>query len=357
MHEIEDIRLYRAISPLSRPIADSTHTISEIGFFVAEIELTSGITGQGYLLSFHYSPEAISGALRDIVSMAKGVPVYETGRLIQNVSAENEYFGQDGLQKWALAVVNVAMWDCWGKFLGMPIWKILGTCIDRIPVYGSGGWLSYTIEELIDEVTAYKKRGFTSVKVKVGSPNIEQDLERLRKVREAVGPDLKIMMDANQGMSLQDALILSRKAEDLNIFCFEEPIHHKNYEGYAELRRKNPLSLAMGEREYDIEPLKALIHRQAIDLWQPDLIRIGGVENWLQSAALANAYHIPVLPHYYKDYDVPLLCTIPNGLGAESFDWIDGIIDNKMRIENGYAYPREASGWGFKFEEKYLTEI
>lgn len=357
MDKIKNLHLYRAVSPLSRPIADSTHTISEIAFFIVEIELNSGVTGQGYLLSFHYSPEAIEGALRDIVPMVKGVPVYETGKLVRKVSAEHEYFGQEGLQKWALAVVNVAMWDCWGKTLGMPIWKILGTSVDRVAVYGSGGWLSYTIEELVDEVTTYKKRGFQSVKVKVGSTNIEEDLERLRKVREAVGPDLRIMMDANQGMSLQDALILSRKAEDIDIFWFEEPIDHRNYEGYAELRRKTGISLAMGEREYDTDPLKALIQRQAIDLWQPDLIRMGGVENWLQSAALAEAYHIPVLPHYYKDYDVPLLCTISNAFGAESFDWIDGIIDNPMRVENGYAYPREAPGWGFRFQEKYLKEI
>ena len=357
MHKIKNLHLYRAVSPLSRPIADSTHTISEIAFFIVEIELNSGVTGQGYLLSFHYSPEAIEGALRDIVPMVKDVPVYETGKIVRKVSAEHEYFGQEGLQKWPLAVVNVAMWDCWGKTLGMPIWKILGTSVDRVAVYGSGGWLSYTIEELVDEVTTYKKRGFQSVKVKVGSTNIEEDLERLRKVREAVGPDLRIMMDANQGMSLQDALILSRKAEDIDIFWFEEPIDHRNYEGYAELRRKTGISLAMGEREYDTDPLKALIQRQAIDLWQPDLIRMGGVENWLQSAALAEAYHIPVLPHYYKDYDVPLLCTISNAFGAESFDWIDGIIDNPMRVENGYAYPREAPGWGFRFQEKYLKEI
>jgi len=113
----------------------------------------------------------------------------------------------------------------------------------------------------------------------------------------------------------------------------------------------------MGEREYGIEALKALADRRALDLWQPDLIRIGGVEEWLRSAAYAGACHIPVLPHYYKDYDVPLLCTIPNGVGAESFDWIDGIIDNTMRIEDGYAYPRSGAGWGFSFRRDALTPI
>ena len=92
-------------------------------------------------------------------------------------------------------------------------------------------------------------------------------------------------------------------------------------------------------------------------MWQPDLVRMGGVETWRDSIALANAYDIPALPHYYKDYDVPLLCTVPKVYGAESFDWINAIIDNTMRIENGYAYPRETPGWGFSFKEEYLTPV
>lgn len=130
-----------------------------------------------------------------------------------------------------------------------------------------------------------------------------------------------------------------------------------DYAGYEMIRAKTGISLAMGEREYDLEALKALIGRNALDLWQPDLLRIGGVEQWRASAALAEAFHIPVLPHYYKDYDVPLLCTIPNGYGAESFDWIDGLIDNAMPIENGLAYPREGNGWGFSFLHGKIEEL
>lgn len=356
MSVISDVRIYRAVSPLSRPIADATHSLTEISFYVVEVETGCGVTGQGYLLSFHYSPGAISGALKDIRPLILGLAPHETGILARKAAGEHEYFGHEGIQRWALAAVNVAMWDCWGRMLETPVWKLLGTCVPRVPVYGSGGWLSYTVDELIGEVTDYKRRGFRSVKIKVGG-GVEKDLERLRKVREAVGPELRIMMDANQGMSLQDAMELSRKAENLDIFWFEEPVNHKDFDGYAILRSRSSISLAMGEREYDTEALKALIERRGLDLWQPDLIRIGGVEEWRASAALAQAYHIPVLPHYYKDYDVPLLCTIPNGVGAESFDWIDGIIDNTMRIEDGFAYPRTGPGWGFSFTSESLVPL
>lgn len=359
MSKIKDIQLFRAVSKNSQPIADATHTISEIKFYIVEITTNNGIRGQGYLLSFHYSPGAIEGALKDICKLVRegDYQVHETIRLKHDHELECEYFGNIGLLRWAYAAVNVAMWDAMGKELNLPIWKMLGSNGKKIPVYGSGGWLSYSDQELIDEVVGYKRRGFTAVKIKVGSPDIGRDLERLHKVREAVGPEINIMMDANQGMDVASSIKLSNEARQIGIQWFEEPLSNTNYAGYEILRNKTGISLAMGEREFDTEALKALIARNALDLWQPDLLRIGGVEAWRDSAAIAEAYHIPCLPHYYKDYDVPLLATISRPFGAESFDWIDGIIDNQMRIENGYAILREGAGWGFNFKEEFLIPV
>lgn len=359
-NRIKDVRIHRATSTLTRPIADSTHSIDKIAFYVVETELENGVLGQGYLLSFHYSPNGIEGALRDLRNfmLEKGYRVFETVRMKADYEAEAEYFGNNGLQKCALAAVNVAMWDAWGKCLDTPIWKLLGAGRSKIPVYGSGGWLSYSDEELLDEVLGYKKRGFTAVKIKVGSrQGVEHDLHRLKRCREALGGGVRIMMDANQGMDVASALELAERAKAIGIQWFEEPVKNTDYAAYELLRNKCGISLAMGEREYNCEALKALIARNALDMWQPDLIRIGGVEEWRNSVALANGYHIPALPHYYKDYDVPLLCTVSQAYGAESFDWIDGIIDNTMRIVDGYAYPREGAGWGFRFLEQFLTEI
>ena len=356
---IKEINLYRAVSRLSRPIADSTHQISEIAFFIVEVISANGKKGQGYLLSFHYSPGAIRGALHDLKDFVldRDYRTNETVRIRQDWEAQSEYFGKEGINACAGAALNVALWDCWGHELNTPVWKLLGTNNTRIPVYGSGGWISYTEEELVAEVTDYKKRGFTAVKIKVGSGSIENDLHRLKACREALGDSVKIMMDANQGMKVTEALELSEKARGIGINWFEEPVEHTDFAAYELLRNKCGIALAMGEREYNIEALKALISRNALDLWQPDLIRLGGVEGWRDSAHLAESFSLPVLPHYYKDYDVPLLCTIKHPYGAESFDWIDGIIDNTMHIENGFAYPRDGAGWGFYFKEDALEEI
>jgi L-alanine-DL-glutamate epimerase-like enolase superfamily enzyme len=357
MPKIRRITFFKAVSTVSQKIADSTHQIPEIAFIVARIELDNGVTGNGYLLAFHYSPKAILGALQDIAPMALGREVSHTGELLRHHEKESEYFGNVGLHRWAAGLINVAMWDAWAKTLDVPVWKMFGVCHDRVPLYGSGGWLSYSMQELLDEVTRYIKRGFRAVKVKVGSPEIQRDIERLTKVREAVGPHVRIMMDANQGLILPAAMELARAAQPLQIAWFEEPLHRTDYDGYQQLRQHAGMSIATGEREFDLVTLRELIRRNAIDLWQPDLLRLGSVEAWRASAALAQAHHIPVLPHYYKEYDVPLLMTVPNAYGAESFDWVDEIITNPIRMKDGFAYPSEGAGWGFNFRDDRLTEL
>ncbi len=357
MPKITRIGFFRAVSPVSRPIADSTHSIPEIAFIVTRIETDAGVTGEGYLLAFHYSPQAILGALKDVGQMALGREVSATGEFLAHHEKESEYFGCIGLHRWAAGSVNLAMWDAWAKTLGVPVWKMFGVCHDRVPLYGSGGWLSYSMEELLAEVRDYVKRGFRSVKVKVGSPEIQRDIERLAKVREAVGPHIRVMMDANQGLNLSSALELARAVQPLHITWFEEPLNRADYDGYAQLRRQAGLSIATGEREFDTVTLRELIRREAIDLWQPDILRLGGVEAWRASAALALAHRIPVLPHFYKEYDVPLLMAVPNACGAESFDWVDGLVTHPIRIKDGFACPNEGAGWGFNFKDEHLTEL
>lgn len=357
MYSITGFKVFSAKSKLKKPLSDATHTLTEISFIVVRIEVEGGVMGEGYMLSFQYSPQAIAGAVKDVGEILVGEQVYDTVKVFEKINTANEYFGLEGINRWAQAVFNIAMWDAWCKILSQPIWKVLGASRTEVSIYGSGGWISYSVEELIEEVTGYKKRGFKAVKIKVGKPDWKEDLERLRLVREAVGHEIGIMMDANQGMTVPTAIMLARAARELNIQWFEEPIDHADFQGYQLLRNQTGISLAMGEREYSTVPLRELIMRNALDIWQPDILRLGGVEAWRNSAALAGSFNVPVLPHYYKDYDIPLLCTIANGAGAESFDWIDPLIDHPLEIQNGFAKPHDRAGWGFCFKDEFLNEL
>jgi L-alanine-DL-glutamate epimerase-like enolase superfamily enzyme len=355
--KIKSFQLFKAKANLKKPISDATHTLSEISFLVVRLTLENGVIGEAYLLSFQYSPQAIVGALKDMLPQTIGYEAFETGKVYEHFNHAAEYFGNQGINRWAQGAINIAMWDAWTKTLGQPVWKVLGAYRDKCSIYGSGGWLSYSIDELIAEVSDYKERGFKAVKIKVGSDKWQTDAERLKLVRAAVGNDVDIMMDANQGMQLPAAVQLAQKAAELGIFWFEEPLNHQNFDGYQQLKNQTGISLAMGEREYDTLALVELLKRNALDIWQPDILRIGGVEAWRESAALANSHHLPVLPHYYKDYDVPLVCSIPNGVGVESFDWIDPLIDRPTVIKDGFAYPHQQPGWGFSFLDDLLTEV
>ena len=351
---IREVAFHSARSALSRPIADATHAIPGIRFIVARIALAGGVVGESHLLAFHYSPHAVAGACRDLADFLVGRDANDTAGVVRDWDVESEYFGRMGVNRWMLGLANLAMWDARGKLAGAPVWRLLGGSARPVPVYGSGGWLSYTDDELVDEVTGYARRGFRAVKVKVGAKEPGRDLERLRRVRAAVGPGVRVMMDANQGFAPEGAIALAHAARGLGIGWFEEPVDHRDFDGYARVREASGVPIAMGEREYDTVALRELHRRRAIDLWQPDLLRLGGVEGWRASAAVARELGVPVLPHYYRDYDVPLLCTIDNGAGAESFDWIDAIVDAPMRVDDGHALPRESPGWGFSIRDEVL---
>lgn len=351
------VDFFTTSAPLSAPIADATHRIAAINFIVARVTLADGTTGEGYLLAFDFSPVAIRGALADVRALALGREVFDTKAFNAACDTAFEYFGATGLLRWARGIVNLALWDAWGRHLGRPVWQIVGAHGRSVPAYGSGGWLSYSIAELVDEARRYVARGFGAVKLKVGSAELDRDLERIARVREAVGPQVRIMIDANQGFDYPAALALARRAREHGIDWFEEPLEHTDFDGYAALRANAGVALAMGEREFDTVPLRELARRNALDLWQPDILRLGGVEGWLDSAALARAHHIPVLPHFYKEYDAALCCTIPDAYGVESFDWVDGLVNRPLRIEQGRAFPSAEPGWGFSFKPQVLVEL
>ena len=150
MTKIKDYQLFSAKAQLEKPISDATHRLTEISFIVLRIQTESGIVGESYLLSFQYSPKAIVGALQDVAQLVVGEDVFNTVKVFEKINQANEYFGLEGVNRWAQAAYNMAMWDAWCKKLGQPIWKVLGTSRTEVPIYGSGGWLSYTIDELID---------------------------------------------------------------------------------------------------------------------------------------------------------------------------------------------------------------
>lgn len=354
--KVRDVSFFRAVSPVSRPIADSTHTIPEIAFVVTRLTTETGRVGESYLLAFHYSPHGILGALKDAAERVVGWDPGDPHGFASEWERSSEYFGNPGLNRWALGAVEIALWDLLAQSFDVPVWRMLDGRPAPVPLYGSGGWLSYSVDELIDEAVGYVRRGLRAVKVKVGS-SLEADVERLTRVREAVGPDVELLMDANQGLDLKGAVALAKASAPLAVGWFEEPLEHTAFDAYASLKDTTEIPLAMGEREFDLTALRELSARRALDLWQPDILRLGGVGGWTASAKFADVLHLPVLPHFYKEYDVPLLSTVERVRGAECFDWVDPLLDRPLRVQDGFAHVNEDPGWGFRFKDEHLSEV
>ncbi len=182
-----------------------------------------------------------------------------------------------GLTTVALAPLDIALWDLAGKAAGKPLFRLLGGYRDSIPAYGSGLDLAYSTEELLDEVTDYRDRGFWGVKVKVGRDKLEEDVERLRAVRQAIGPHSPLMVDANQKWSVGEAMSRARAMEEFGLFWLEEPILAENHVGYETLGRSVSTPLAAGEGHFQLEQFLDLFQRGCIKFVQADVCRVGGI--------------------------------------------------------------------------------
>jgi len=354
--KITDVKTHWLRVPLTRPIADSTHELGSIGLILVSVH-AGDCSGMSYMLCFDYAPSLLKGIIDwELKKLLIGRNSAEIRCIYEDCLKSIEYVGQEGLARWGLSAVETALWDLLGHQLNAPVWLLQGVNRTQVPAYGSGGWVSYSDEELADEVSSHVARGFMGVKIKIGRASEERDVERVRGVRRIIGPDKRLMIDANQGLTLSRALRLVRRLEDCAIDWLEEPFPREDIESYCRLAAATEIPLAAGEREYGIEAFRRLMEKRAVAVVMPDLMRVRGVTGWRLVAALSEAYHLRFSPHFYKEYDVHLAACVPNLVGIEVFDWLDPLIKHPLEIRDGYAVAPERPGFGVEFSEEAIAE-
>lgn len=355
--KIKDIQTTLLSVPLDPPIADSTHVLHHIRWVVVDVLTDEGLQGNSLMLTFDYGPEL----LRRIVDVElKKLLIGEDPQDIQGVwkkcYSHCEYIGQTGVAAWGIAAIDIALWDILGKKLGVPVCALLGSNRAQVPAYGSGGWLSYSLHELLAEVTGYVQRGFTMVKMKVGRRDIRVDVERVRAVRQAIGDGIGLMVDANQAWTPGQALSFAKQVEELNLLWFEEPVAKDDLNGYCYVASNTNIPLATGEREYSLDAFRELLARGGASILQPDALRIGGLSQSLKVAHLAEAYHRSVAPHFYKEIDVHVLAAINNALFLEFFPWLDDLLAHPLEVVNGMAKVPTRPGISLEFKPEAIRE-
>lgn len=269
----------------------------------------------------------------------------------------------------AMAPVDAAIYDIMSKSAGLPLFKFLGAYRDSVPVYITGGYYreGKGIPELVKEVRGYIDQGFNALKLKVGGItggySIDDDYNRVKAVREAVGPKVRIMLDANNGWDVPTTIRASNKLYDLDITWLEEPLHwYDDVEPLKQVKLNTRIPLASGEHEVTRWGARRLMETGAIDYMQFDCNAHAGITEWRKIAGMASMCHILMAPHHEPPLHGHLLASIPNGYILEGFAnpdrdpfWFE-IYDRKPRIEKSVMYLDDTPGFGIEFNRKALDK-
>lgn len=252
----------------------------------------------------------------------------------------------------ALAAVDTALWDLRCLRADRPLWLEAGGFRDRVPLYDTeGGWLHLTTDELVKGALASQRNGWSGVKVKVGRQHVQEDLERLRAVRAAVGRDMHLMVDANQSMTGAEARRRAAAFEDVDLFWFEEPLPADDVAGHARLAAGTSIPIAVGESIYSVQQFCQYLTSGAASIIQVDVARIGGITPWLKVAHTAEAFNTKVSPHFLMELHASLTAAVPNGLYVEHIPQLRSLTKSTLTISDGHALVPRSPGLGIDWDD------
>jgi len=344
--------------PLDKPIKTAIHQMQSIGCVLVSIHSDEGLVGEGYCFALNaVRLKAFDEIIKSYVPLIEGQDADYIEAIWENIYQSLNAMGQKGMTIGALAAVDTALWDLQGKVLNKPLHRIFGACRDRIKTYASSGlWLSQSIDELCAEAEDFMKQGFRSMKIRLGKPTWQEDIERVKAVRETIGDDIELLSDANQSLNLKQAIRLGRELEAFDVDWFEEPVDTKNLTGHAEIRQQLDINIASGETEYTRFGMKDMLDNQTCDILMPDLQRMGGLTEMRKVAVLASCYHIPISSHIFTEQSLCIAGSSPNCISVEHMSWFESLFNESMELVEGDLIIPERLGIGFTFNQDTIAK-
>jgi mandelate racemase len=354
---VRAIRCVGVEVPMTYTLGTSRGTITKAPLLLIDLDTEEGITGRSYLWCyFPAAMPAIASILGEIERTLKGEPVAPT-ELWARLSERFALIGVQGIVRMAMSGLDMAAWDAFAIALNVPLATLVGSKPKPIVAYNSCGLGLMAPGKVADEAEKLLAGGFRAIKLRLGYPELRDDLAALRAVRERVGDDIAIMVDYNQALGLADALARGRALDREGIYWLEEPIRHDDYAGYATLRRALTTPIQIGENFSLPDGMATALMAGAADYVMPDLERIGGVTGWMQAAALASTHRLPMSSHLFPEVSVHLLAATPTCHYLEHVDWADTIVEQPLRIVDGFAVAPDRPGngltWNNQAVEKY----
>jgi L-alanine-DL-glutamate epimerase-like enolase superfamily enzyme len=349
--------------PLSRPRASPLEAaagrLNHVVVLLVHVHTTSGLTGLGFAYALQSSGRALLALLEDdLAPLVMNEDPLDHERLATKVYWRLQTVGRRGLAPQAYSAIDVALWDLKGKAANLPLHKLLGGARDSSPVYGSDtAWLWMSVEEILDASRPYLDQGMMGIKVKVGAdPN--EDADKLARLREALGDETWLGVDANERYDYGTALSMGRYfEEEVGADWFEEPISCENVEGHARLADKLEIPIAAGEMLFGADEFDAYFSRGALAVVQPDVTRLGGVTPWLKVAARAERLHLPVSPHLLPEIGVHLACGLPCVSSVEYMPWLYPLFTNPPAVAGGRLTPPDGTGLGLEVDAEAVARF
>lgn len=356
---IRHVRLSTARLPLAVPISDAKvftgrqKPMTEVVFLFAEITTEQGHSGIGFSYSKRAGGPAQYAHAKEVAEGILGEDPNDIGKIYTKLLWAGASVGRSGVATQALAAIDIALYDLKAKRAGLPLAKLLGSYRDSVQTYNtSGGFLNASLEEVKARATQSLDEGIGGIKIKVGLPDSKEDLRRVAGIRDHIGWDVPLMVDANQQWDRATALRLGRQLEEFNLVWIEEPLDAYDFEGHAHLANVLDTPIATGEMLASVAEHKGLINANGCDIIQPDAPRVGGITQFLRLAALADERGLGLAPHFAMEIHLHLAAAYPREPWVEHFDWLDPLFNERLETKNGRMIVPDRPGLGVTLSDQ-----
>ena len=359
--KIKKVETYLLNVPLKqRAITDSQTRLESVEFVAIRVDTDEGISGWGFNWNYTKGMRAVQAIIDDTYAPNLiGKDPLDHKNVVRQLHYTNHFIGQVGVARVGLCAVEMALWDIRLKAARMPLWKYLGPVKNKVKAYNTdGGWLDFTVDELIADMNRLVERGFDAVKMKLGRPDPREDYERVKAVRRALPDNVKLMVDVNTVWDLKTSIVWGRRLEELGVYWLEEPMNPFDKKAHRELAHALDLPIAVGETIYTKYDFRDYIEMGAVDIVQADATKLSGIDEWLDVAALARCYNLEVIPHtnVQQKLHVQLAAASPNVPMVEyCYESIADIWEEPLKVVDGYYTLPEEPGLGCKLTDHVLN--
>ena len=328
---------------------------------VVKITTADGIEGIGVSFFGAAMTNALKQAVDDLGVLIIGDDPRLTERIAHKLREAALSCGPGGVFALALSAIDTALWDIKGKILNTPVAQLLGGFRDKVPAYASGALMrGQSLKEVEKSARTLVERGWTSMKTQLALPgktSPEIEINRMKVIREAIGPDIQLMCDINQRWSVYQAIEIGKRIEEYNLHWLEDVTVCDDYDGLARVTHALKTPVAGGEYVYGIAPFRQMLEARSVDIVMIDLIRAGGITQWMKIAGMAEAFNMPVVSHLIPEVHVHLIAAIPNGEIVEYMPWTRELFDNPPLPEKSWMTVPKAAGLGLAFTKDINTKL